>query len=57
MIYRGGIFINTEQIKKQFNRCFENKYDNYKFTICLTGINNDATNGLPINIVLKNKIV
>ena len=47
-----GIFINTEQIKKQFNRCFENKYDNYKFTICL-GINNDATNGLPINIVVE----
>ena len=38
-----GIFINKNEIKKQFNRCFENKYDNYTFTIC-SGITSGMTN-------------
>ena len=47
-----GIFINKNEIKKQFNRCFENKYDNYTFTIC-SGITSGMTNGLPINIMVE----
>ncbi len=47
-----GIFITQQQIEKQFNRCFENKYDKYTFRIC-SGINNGMTNGFPINIVIE----